>query len=364
MNRLSSSASPYLLGDHLGSTSIVTNAAGSLQAETRYKPWGEVRFTTANQTLPTRYTFTGQYSYISDSATDLTASASFGLMFYNARWYDPMTGCFAQADTIVPGGVQGLDRYSYVGNNPVRFTDPSGHSCVPADECGGNPHAGGYSTGSPSLLEFETDPGQSFTEEEMQTLEAGAQAVAGALAREIRSQCSRFEQRSGDCHWVTPQQAFYGVFGGPIKVKRVVSKCETKTGECWAEHKTPGPNSQYEIWIYSNTTTQDIVNYPRLIVHEIGHAFLRAIGYSGGSSPLNAMSAAGVNNRFGFAGSAFRWQLSTDISEMEIYADMFVGWVYGRWETNYSTGDLSEEAKLKLQFMTRTILDMNIILGW
>ncbi len=36
---------------------------------------------------------------------------------------------FAQADTIAPGGVQGLDRYAYVNNNPVRYTDPSGH-CI------------------------------------------------------------------------------------------------------------------------------------------------------------------------------------------------------------------------------------------
>jgi RHS repeat-associated protein len=96
--------------------------------ETRYKPWGEVRYTTEDLTLPTRYTFTGQYSYISDSATDLAASASFGLMFYNARWYDPALGRFAQADTVVPGGVQGLDRYSYTANNPVNYVDPSGHS--------------------------------------------------------------------------------------------------------------------------------------------------------------------------------------------------------------------------------------------
>jgi hypothetical protein len=52
----------YLLGDHIGSTSIVTNTSGAKVMETRYKPWGEVRFATASQTLPTRYTYTGQYS--------------------------------------------------------------------------------------------------------------------------------------------------------------------------------------------------------------------------------------------------------------------------------------------------------------
>ncbi len=97
--------------------------------ETRYKPWGEVRFTTANETLPTQYTFTGQYSHMSDDATNLGA-AGFGLLFYNARWYDPMAGRFAQADTIVPNDVQGFDRYSYTANNPVRYVDPSGHNWV------------------------------------------------------------------------------------------------------------------------------------------------------------------------------------------------------------------------------------------
>jgi len=116
----------YLVGDHLGSTSLAVDASTGDVIETRYKPWGEVRYTTPNATLPTRYTFTGQYSHMSDDATDL-GNAGFGLMFYNARWYDPVTGRFAQADTIVSGGVQGLDRYAYVNNSPVNYVDPSGH---------------------------------------------------------------------------------------------------------------------------------------------------------------------------------------------------------------------------------------------
>ncbi|HPO87652.1 MAG: RHS repeat-associated core domain-containing protein [Anaerolineales bacterium] len=118
----------YLVGDHLGSTSLAVDTSTGDVVQTRYKPWGEVRFTTANTTLPTRYTFTGQYSYVSDDATDL-GNAGFGLMFYNARWYDPTLGRFAQADTIIPTsqGAQAWDRYAYVNNNPVRYNDPTGH---------------------------------------------------------------------------------------------------------------------------------------------------------------------------------------------------------------------------------------------
>ncbi|MFZ5881280.1 MAG: protein-glutamine glutaminase family protein [Chloroflexota bacterium] len=116
----------YLMGDHLGSTSLAVNASTGAVIETRYKAWGEVRYTTPEVTLPTRNTFTGQYSYVSDDATDL-GSSGFGLMFYQSRWYDPASGRFSQADTIIPGGVQGLDRYAYVNNSPLNYVDPSGH---------------------------------------------------------------------------------------------------------------------------------------------------------------------------------------------------------------------------------------------
>ncbi|MCC6271069.1 MAG: hypothetical protein IT190_07315 [Microbacteriaceae bacterium] len=44
-------------------------------------------------------------------------------------------GRFTQADSIVPGGVQGLDRYAYVRNNPLRYVDPSGHEPKGAGSC-------------------------------------------------------------------------------------------------------------------------------------------------------------------------------------------------------------------------------------
>jgi RHS repeat-associated protein len=84
----------------------------------RYKPWGETRYNSGN--TPTRYQYTGQYSYTAD----------FGLYFYNARWYDPTLGRFAQPDSLIPEqsqGAQAWDRYAYVNNNPVRYNDPTGH---------------------------------------------------------------------------------------------------------------------------------------------------------------------------------------------------------------------------------------------
>ncbi|MCE7980173.1 MAG: RHS repeat-associated core domain-containing protein [Caldilinea sp. CFX5] len=105
----------WLLGDHLGSTAYTINGT-TKTGEIRYYPWGVDRFS-SGQTL-TSYKFTGQRE-----------EAGLGLYYYGARWYDPALGRFIQPDTIVPnpGDVQSFDRYAYVNNNPLKYTDPTGH---------------------------------------------------------------------------------------------------------------------------------------------------------------------------------------------------------------------------------------------
>ena len=46
-----------------------------------------------------------------------------------ARFYDPILGRFISADTAVPSAndPQALNRYAYASNNPLRYTDPTGH---------------------------------------------------------------------------------------------------------------------------------------------------------------------------------------------------------------------------------------------
>lgn len=54
----------------------------------------------------------------------------FGLIHMNGRVYDPRWGRFLQADPIIqsPYDLQNYNRYSYVMNNPLSFTDPTGFS--------------------------------------------------------------------------------------------------------------------------------------------------------------------------------------------------------------------------------------------
>ena len=109
----------YLHTDHLGSVSVLSDGSGHEVpgSAVRYLPYGGLRLGDAS-TLPTDYTFTGQ-----------RLDAGTGLYQMGARWYDPRIGRWISADPLVPepGNPQDWNRYSYVANNPVRSTDPSGH---------------------------------------------------------------------------------------------------------------------------------------------------------------------------------------------------------------------------------------------
>jgi RHS repeat-associated protein len=108
----------YFLTDHLGSIVAVTDSSGTLISEQRYLPFGQTR-TDLGPIAQTDYGYTGQ-----------RALPDTGLMDYRARFYDPSLGRFAQPDTLIPEqsqGTQAWDRYAYVNNNPLRYSDPSGH---------------------------------------------------------------------------------------------------------------------------------------------------------------------------------------------------------------------------------------------
>ena len=103
--------------DHLGGTVRVLNDSFTALDGMRYKPYGEDR--DAGTALVTDRKFTGQ-----------TEDEAAGLYWYASRAYDPAIGRFVSPDPIVPDhfNPQTLNRYSYVYNNPLKYTDPSGNS--------------------------------------------------------------------------------------------------------------------------------------------------------------------------------------------------------------------------------------------
>ncbi len=160
-----------VVGDQLGSTTLIIDTAPVPNVTQReyYKPFGEVAFTSGSSR--TDKGFTGQ-----------RLDASSGLMYYGARYYDPVLSYFVSPDTIMPSSAggseenskltvdfhesgllssaagenlqivedgfwfqlsdanrqnasepwgphnpQALNRYSYVFDNPLLYSDPSGH---------------------------------------------------------------------------------------------------------------------------------------------------------------------------------------------------------------------------------------------
>jgi RHS repeat-associated protein len=70
----------------------------------------------------TDYGYTGQRNL----------DSGIGLMDYKARFYSPYINRFIQPDTLIPdpSNPQNWNRYSYVGNRPINFNDPTGHTAV------------------------------------------------------------------------------------------------------------------------------------------------------------------------------------------------------------------------------------------
>jgi RHS repeat-associated protein len=103
--------------DHLGSSNVITDVSGNQVQLTEFTPYGST-FKNEGSDV-TKHKFTGK-------ELDKTT----GLYFYGARYYDPSLAHFITPDSIVqaPFDPQSLNRYSYCRNNPLIYTDPTGHS--------------------------------------------------------------------------------------------------------------------------------------------------------------------------------------------------------------------------------------------
>jgi RHS repeat-associated protein len=98
------------------STRVITDGAGSVVGTTNQLPFGE-EFGPSGEEEKHKFT-----TYERDGA---------GIDYAVNRHYDPRQGRFNQADPLGIGAAsladpQSLNLYSYVGNDPVNYTDPSG----------------------------------------------------------------------------------------------------------------------------------------------------------------------------------------------------------------------------------------------
>ena len=115
----------YFHRDNLGSMTAVTNESGVVVEPLAYEPFGKRRFANGSsdpnnaiQPVSTDRGFTGHEML-----------DEIGLVHMNGRIFDPMVARFASADPLLqfPMNLQGYNRYSYLFNNPLAGTDPSGY---------------------------------------------------------------------------------------------------------------------------------------------------------------------------------------------------------------------------------------------
>jgi RHS repeat-associated protein len=122
----------YLLKDHLGSTDVITSSTGASLLKLSFGPFGERRngTTWVGPASPADYTAlsnTTRQAFTGHEQID-----NLDLIHMNGRVFHPLLARFGSPDPFVqaPFNSQSLNRYSYVFNNPLKFTDPSGF-CVP-----------------------------------------------------------------------------------------------------------------------------------------------------------------------------------------------------------------------------------------
>ncbi len=113
----------YILKDHLGSWTTITDAEGVVEQELSFDAWGTRR-------NPETWHSSSQLSepMFDRGFTGHEHLYAFGLVNMNGRMYDPQMSSFLSVDAYVqsPDNSQSFNRYVYCLNNPLKYTDPTG----------------------------------------------------------------------------------------------------------------------------------------------------------------------------------------------------------------------------------------------
>jgi len=115
----------YQFDNHLGTASLELDEAGAVISYEEYYPYGSTSYQ-AGRTLAEvslkRYRFTGK-----------ERDEESGFYYHGARYYAPWLAVWTSADDPALLS-RGLNLYTYVANNPIRYFDPTGNDRVISDQ--------------------------------------------------------------------------------------------------------------------------------------------------------------------------------------------------------------------------------------
>lgn len=105
----------YYLSDHLGNNRVVAKASGEVIQKTHFYPFG-MSFADSEEPNEQPYLYNGK---------EYDGMHGLNLYDYSARFYDPEGVRFTSIDPHAEN-YYSWSPYAYVGNNPMRLTDPTG----------------------------------------------------------------------------------------------------------------------------------------------------------------------------------------------------------------------------------------------
>jgi RHS repeat-associated protein len=119
----------YIHTDHLGSVNVLTDDNGLILERHSFDAWGKKRDPFTWERLETPLIIPADFSKGFTFHETLNID---WLVCMNARIYNPVLGRFLSPDPYIQFGenMQSMNRYSYVLNNPLSFTDPSGYNSL------------------------------------------------------------------------------------------------------------------------------------------------------------------------------------------------------------------------------------------
>ena len=131
----------YVYTDHLGSILKMTDSTGVVKGEQSFDAWGRERnykdwskdtITQPSgspfESINSLYGYGNNAGWITRGFTGHEHLPQFDLINMNGRLYDPIVGRMLSPDNNVADitSTQAYNKYSYVANNPLKYTDPSG----------------------------------------------------------------------------------------------------------------------------------------------------------------------------------------------------------------------------------------------